>query len=79
MPFLRPRKLLHSCKDETYKQGDHELTGMQQLADQVVRYDLDDLDVSWLDSMNAERLGLGKFNLVMTLFLNKLFIGDVVN
>lgn len=52
---------------------------MQQLADQVVRYDLDDLDVSWLDSMNAERLGLGKFNLVMTLFLNKLFIGDVVN
>ncbi|CAG2249068.1 JADE3 [Mytilus edulis] len=61
--FKMPRKLLHSCKDETYKQGDHELTGMQQLADQVVRYDLDDLDVSWLDSMNAERLGLGLINI----------------
>jgi hypothetical protein len=46
-------------KDETFKQGDHELTGMQQLSEQIVRYDLDDLDVCWLQSINKERVGLG--------------------
>lgn len=57
--IFRPRKLLHSVKDETFKQGDHELTGMQQLSEQIVRYDLDDLDVCWLQSINKERVGLG--------------------
>ena len=57
--IFRPRKLLHSMKDETFKQGDHELTGMQQLSEQIVRYDLDDLDVCWLQSINKERMGLG--------------------
>lgn len=47
-------------KDEIYKQGEHELTGMQQLAEQVVRYDLDDLDVCWLERMNDKRMELGK-------------------
>lgn len=31
------------------------MTGMQQLADQVIRYDLDDLDVCWLNRANELR------------------------
>lgn len=58
--FKIPRKFLHGMKDEIYKQGDHELTGMQQLAEQVVRYDLDDLDVCWLERINDSRMELGQ-------------------
>ena len=32
---------------------------MSQLAEQVVRYDLDDLDVSWLQRVNEEREEIG--------------------
>lgn len=46
-------------KDETYQLGQHELTGMSQLAEQVVRYDLDDLDVSWLKQLNEQREEVG--------------------
>lgn len=28
---------------------------MQQLADQVIRYDLDDIDVCWLNLVNEKR------------------------
>ena len=33
---------------------------MSQLAEQVVRYDLDDLDVCWLQRVNEEREEIGK-------------------
>ena len=55
-----PRKFLHSVKDETFQQGNHELTGMQQLSEQVVRYDLDDMDVCWLRRANEEREATGE-------------------
>ncbi|KAK3577242.1 hypothetical protein CHS0354_030523 [Potamilus streckersoni] len=58
--FKIPKKYLHDTRDETYKQGIHELTGMQQLAEQVVRYDLDDLDVCWLQKVNEEREEMGE-------------------
>lgn len=57
--FKIPHKMLHERVDETYKKGMHELTGMQQLAEQLVRYDLDDLDVCWLEEVNMSRLELG--------------------
>ena len=50
-----PKKLLHAVKDEIYQLGMHELTGMSQMAEQVVRYDLDDLDVAWLRQLNEQR------------------------
>lgn len=56
----RPRKFLHATQDETYKQGLHELTGMQQLAEQVVRYDLDDFDAYWLKMANEAREETGE-------------------
>ncbi|XP_074649831.1 protein Jade-3-like [Tubulanus polymorphus] len=56
---LPQRKLLHATHDDDYKQGNHELTGMHQLSEQVVRYDLDDLDVLWLQRVNEDRVELG--------------------
>ncbi|KAK6168409.1 hypothetical protein SNE40_020949 [Patella caerulea] len=53
--FKIPRKFLHAVQDESYRQGCHELTGMNQLSELVVRYDLDDLDVCWLETVNDER------------------------
>ncbi|KAK7097658.1 PHD finger protein rhinoceros-like isoform X2 [Littorina saxatilis] len=57
--FKMPHKILHERVDCTYKKGLHELTGMQQLAEQLVRYDLDDLDVCWLEEVNFRRREMG--------------------
>ena len=63
--FYRPRKFLHASKDVTFCQGTHELHDTQQLADQVCRYDLDFMDVQWLQEVNylMEDMGmLHKYN-----------------
>jgi len=52
---VRPKKLLHAVQDETYQQGLHELHETQKMADEVCRYDLDDLDCDWLDNYNKLR------------------------
>ncbi|RUS88301.1 hypothetical protein EGW08_003939 [Elysia chlorotica] len=56
---LPPRKMLHECSDETFEPGKHELTRMQEIAEQIVRYDLDDQDVRWLELVNEEREEMG--------------------
>jgi hypothetical protein len=56
---FRPKKLLHAVADETYRQGAHELHETQKLADEVCRYDLDELDVTWLSNYNCLRLQHG--------------------
>ena len=63
MFVFRPRKYLHATQDETYRQGVHELHEMHQLADQVCRYDLDELDVAWLALNNAERELMGMYSM----------------
>lgn len=65
MQFLvsicRPlRKYLHEKVDDTYQASIHELTGMQELAEQIVRYDLDDQDVTWLQLVNEDREEMGE-------------------
>lgn len=64
----RPKKYLHAAQDETYKQGIHELHGMQTLADEVCRYDLDGLDTVWLARYNELRSQWGELSnsLLMT-------------
>ena len=60
VPFgCRPKKFLHAAQDETFKQGLHELHGMQSLADEVCRYDLDDFDSVWLRLYNELRVNCG--------------------
>jgi hypothetical protein len=39
---------------------------MQQLAEQLVRYDLDDLDVCWLEEVNFTRRELGGHSHLLT-------------
>lgn len=56
----RPKKYLHAAQDETYKQGVHEMHGMQALADEVCRYDLDGLDMVWLTRYNELRSQWGE-------------------
>ena len=51
----RPKKLLHAVQDETYRQGLHELHETQKMADEVCRYDLDELDCAWLANYNELR------------------------
>jgi len=42
-------------QDETYRQGLHELHETQRMADEMCRYDLDDLDSAWLANYNDLR------------------------
>ena len=58
---FRSKKFLHAAQDSEYKQGIHDLHEMQKLADQVCRYDLDDLDVSWLGRFNELREEMGAY------------------
>ena len=60
--------MLHERVDSVYKKGHHELTGMQQLAEQLVRYDLDDLDVCWLEEVNFSRREMGVCDRVVWYF-----------
>ena len=41
---------------------------MSQLAEQVVRYDLDDLDVCWLQRVNEEREEIGNYWIEFSFF-----------
>ena len=59
-PFKMPKKLLHSHKDELYETSKHELHETQKMAEQVCRYDLDDLDAVWLKTVNEERKDMGE-------------------
>ncbi|GFS04044.1 protein Jade-3 [Elysia marginata] len=56
---IPPRKLMHECSDEIFEPTKHELTGMQEMAEQIVRYDLDDQDVRWLELVNEDREEMG--------------------
>ena len=60
---------MHECSDEIFEPGKHELTGMQEIADQIVRYDLDDQDVQWLELVNQEREDMGQLALLHFFFL----------
>lgn len=46
-------------KDETYRPAIHELDNTPEEEEKVCRYDLDYLDVVWLERLNEERTYLG--------------------
>ena len=47
-------------KDEEYKSGLHELHECHKMAEDTCRYDLDDIDVAWLTTLNTEREAMGE-------------------
>jgi len=65
----RPKKLLHAVQDETYRQGLHELHETQKMADEVCRYDLDDLDCVWLANYNELRKEHGRYIIIIIIII----------
>ena len=58
----RPQgKLLHASKDDQYQKGIHELHDTQSMAEEICRYDLDELDMYWLQYLNDEREQMGRY------------------
>ena len=54
------RKYLHAVKDDNFRSATHELHECHKLADDMCRYDLDDLDTVWLSKLNEERDAMGE-------------------
>ncbi|XP_060707757.1 protein Jade-1 [Hemiscyllium ocellatum] len=54
--FARPRKYIHSSGSEPPELG---YVDIRTLAESVCRYDLDDMDVAWLNMLNEEFIGMG--------------------
>ncbi|XP_072351663.1 protein Jade-1 isoform X2 [Scyliorhinus torazame] len=54
--FARPRKYIHSSGSEPPELG---YVDIRTLAESVCRYDLDDMDVAWLNLLNEEFKGMG--------------------
>ncbi|XP_038648457.1 protein Jade-1 isoform X4 [Scyliorhinus canicula] len=54
--FARPRKYIHSSGSEPPELG---YVDIRTLAESVCRYDLDDMDVEWLNLLNEEFKGMG--------------------
>ncbi|ESN93343.1 hypothetical protein HELRODRAFT_194139 [Helobdella robusta] len=60
---VRPKKLLHAMPDDQYKVPMHELHETHKLAEEVCRYDLDDVDIHWLKIFNELKSEFGQLEL----------------
>jgi len=63
--MCRPKKLLYSSTDENFKPVVHELYDSTHRMDKICRYDLDELDTTWLAQYNRlrEEAGLNHIRL----------------
>lgn len=52
-------KYILTHEDPTRFKTHHELNNANEMADTMCRYDLDDLDVAWLEKYNEERVDMG--------------------
>lgn len=55
--FTRPRKYIQCSNSETVEPGYINIT---ELAASVCRYDLDDMDIFWLQGLNEDLAEMGK-------------------
>lgn len=55
--FTRPRKYIHCSKPENSELG---YVNIREQAASVCRYDLDDMDIFWLQSLNEDLAQMGK-------------------
>ena len=53
---------------ERFTASHHEYKNSNDLADNVCRYDLDDLDVAWLEKYNEERVDMGMSEFMSLVF-----------
>lgn len=55
--FMRPRKYIHCSSSETTEPG---YINIMELAASVCRYDLDDMDIFWLQELNEDLAEMGE-------------------
>jgi len=55
----RPKKLLYSSTDENFTPTVHELYDSSHKTEKVCRYDLDEMDTTWLTQYNKLRQETG--------------------
>ena len=59
--FDRSEKYILTHEDSgRFTKSSHEYEDVSDRAGNVCRYDLDDLDVAWLEKYNEERVDMGK-------------------
>ncbi|ESO04614.1 hypothetical protein HELRODRAFT_111636, partial [Helobdella robusta] len=60
--FFLPKKLFHSVVflDNSFKPSVHEPYDLQNQVDSMCKYDLDELDLHWLEIFNQSRLDMGQ-------------------
>lgn len=58
--LFSPKKYIHQTKDDTYDDKEHKLSNYDKISEAMCRYDLDLLDISWLEIFNRERILSGE-------------------
>ena len=59
---FRPKKLIRTTEDSFFSNEFHVLSDVGKKADNICKYDLDDLDAHWLAIFNERREDLGMLN-----------------
>lgn len=57
---FRPKKLIRTTEDSFFSNEHHILTDIGKKAENICKYDLDDLDSHWLTIFNERREEFGK-------------------
>lgn len=74
---FRPKKFMRTTEDSFFSQEHHVLIDTAAKAENVCKYDLDDLDSEWLKVFNDRRYDLGKKDL-FHFKENKLFLMCII-
>jgi len=69
----RPKKLLYSSTDANFDTAVHELYDASLRMENICRYDLDELDTTWLTEYNRLRQQTGTLRMLCCYELQKLY------
>ena len=67
--IFSPKKLLCMNRRGVYTSDTHQVTTAALRSEQMCNYDLDDLDIRWLNIVNGERALMGKSKLTVNCFI----------
>lgn len=65
--IFRPKKLMRTTEDSFYSNEFHVLTDVAQKAEEICKYDLDDMDSHYLAIFNERREDFGMHILIVYL------------